>query len=998
MKYSKKTLEEMKRIIDRVARVSQQISGSVEIQNHLDARGRNNSLTPEQRKAATDLKDQMGKFAKLGLNAQRTSENIQKLLDGNVQNTRQLDDQIYDFIEAMKNNAGQFLPAIDQYFLWDDHDKTPGFSDPAWPLYNLTKEFDDACKNLETLQLADGIHKNKELNEQFDEEMTYLSAMSCDGIDLAEMPVLLQNAKNEADEAKNRLETLKSEEEKRNWQQEYTNATQRISQIPNEIKNLEDRRKVLDNTLKDAERDLQDVKKKHKEYDDTRKEIEEAERRADSLAKDIEAYQKELDSLTKKTAASAEFYNQQMSAYEKRGGARALDFLKPYVEDRTRALKWQKVQELAGELSQIISEDSTKLKLFAAEIAKYSRRLSEGKLPENGQQRRDMPDQETQARLDRIGGIVAQMMRIAPDKSLLDDLLVPKEPVNDAGQYVDNLTSNLQVLIEGSEKNITDNVLFQNTQKKKEEISKTVQEYEQNARKQQNGNFLNKKEKKAIEKTNKNLSKEIIKQNKDIAVDAVNTDELDAVIRFQIDYLAEQAAADAKMDVLKEKQKDSLKHAENLGKKLNSIRSETELSYLTYQLGKKDEAPQGQDKYFENLENTISRSAEQDRNRRDNEIPQEIERLKTSLQEQKAKAHDYDLGAYKTELVRIQAISERKDREYQKLLAISKHLKTARDLYNTRVDEMAKASSSLTKEKQRILDGIDAFLRDFDKNKKADHENSDEYKAIKTALEEFKKDNAQEITPAKFKDMLSTLKQRTTAYKEKKNKQWFHWRPTGQRKFRLDQADNIERFCDEHTALIDSMGLDEKTLAEIKHFDDTQPGRLSPEEMNTVMQERKTLYEDKISTFHTIVLETKNIKDRTLNGEAKVTDEARKNFVIDALVNNEVEKKLYQYDPEKVSLGKHVLDIKQFRSEARANIEKKGSKIISTMMELSKDNPTWKAGDIAFVREQVDALKQYDNFKSYDQNLREVVKNGDDQMNRGANQEAMNNNRAMVPQ
>ncbi|MCR5674655.1 MAG: hypothetical protein K6G16_03000 [Lachnospiraceae bacterium] len=995
MRYTKKTLEELKKTMDRVARISQEISGSVAFRDHLEARSRNNSLSQEQRQAAEGLRDKIDLFTNLGLSARDISSKIQKQIDGNAQNPDDLEVQIDRFIDTLQQNTGQVTAAADAYFLWDDHDKTPEFSDPVWPMYKLTREFDEAGKNLDVLQRTNGIHKYKEIDTRLEEEMTYLSAMSCDGIDLTQVPDTMQDAKAEADEAKNRYRELQSDDEKERWKEKQATANRRISEIPGEIQKLEEERKAADTAAKNDAKDLEEVKRARGRYDDIRRQIVEAGENEKKLSADIDGLQQELSSKTEKTDKANNTYRMGMEAYEHRAGGHAIDFFKPYVESKERELQWKKVRELAGKLGDVLWEDTTALNSFVSGIENRSGKLSGKEQEITGSRRKAPLSEENGKRLDRIGELVAQMMRMAPDKNLLNDLLVPKAPVTDAGSYLDELNKGLDQLIESNRKDYEGNVLYQNTQKKKEEVSKKKEEYGKNADNLQKDNFGKKKEKKAKQKKNKGLAVEIAKEDMGIAIDAVNTDELDFLIEDHVNTAMEQAEREAKLDELKEKRNDSIKLAGDLNKNLEDLRRDCELDYAPHLLGKAFNGQGGQDNLFGYLENVISDSVAKNQNSRDNEIPQKIERLKNELNERKAEADRYSLDSYKKALVDAQLDSEKKSRRYTQLQTINRHLNIAKDLYNDKTAELRRASDSLSKEREVILEGINAFLRDFDKNKKTGHGNSDEYETIKTALEAFTNDNTQELTPERFKQMLGVLKQSASAYKEKKNKQWFHWRPSGQRKFRLNQADNIERFCDEHTALIDSMNLNEATRQEIRDFNTNPPAdNLDAGQFRTKAQEMKAQYDNKISTFKNIMLETKNAGAQRFDGNEQMTDAARKDMVINALVNNEVEKELWNTDPEKESFDKHVLDLQTIRNTAKQNIEKTDTEFINKVIEDSKAHPEMSGADIAKRKRQQEAGRKYRDFTSYDQNLQEAVyNNAGNEMNR-----QVNNNRAMAPQ
>ena len=1001
MKYTKETLEELKKIIDRVAQISHNISGPVEFRNHLEARSQNNSLTQEQRQAAEGLGGKIDLFTDFGLSARSTSSNLQKLIDGNAQNPDELEEQIDHFIDRLWQNSVPVSDAAQKYFVWDDHNKTPEFKDPAWPMYNLIREFDDAARSLNVLQKANGIRKYKEIGTQLEEEMTFITAMSCDGIDLTQVPDMLQNAKTEAEDAREKLDVLKSINGKAEWKKNHEDANRRISEIPAEIQELEKSRQDANKAVDDAERDLQAVKEAHREYDGIRKEIEEAGRNADKLSEDINGLQQELSSKTEKTDKANSTYQKGMEAYEHRAGGHAIDFFKPYVESRERELRWRKVKELAGDLGKILWEDTMVLDEFLSGIEKRSLTYSGMKQQENKPQGKAPLFGENAKRLDRIGEITAQMMRIAPDKNLLADLLIRKDPRTGAGEYLENLNNGLDQLIEANKKEFEGNVLYQNTQKKKEGISEKKEEYKKNADNLNKDNFGKKGDKKVKRKKNEGLAREIAAQNMDIAIDAVNTDELDFLIEDHVNIAMEQAAGDAKLDELKEKRNDSLKLAEELNKKRDDMCREYEFNYSPYLLGKAFNGQGGQDNFFGHLENVISDSVAKNKNSRDNEIPQKTEQLRNELNEQKNKADKYSLDSYKKALVNAQLDSEKKSRRYSQLFSINKHLNIAKDLYNRKTDELTNASAARTKETDEIMNGIDTFLRDFDKNKKTDHENSDEYKAIKAALEEFKKGNAQEKTPERLKEMLGVLKQSAVAYRTKKNKQRFHWRPSGQRKFRLNQADNIERFCDEHTGVIDSMGLNDNTLREIREFDSNPPvNNMNAVQFREKAQQMKEQYDQKISTFKNIVLEVKNAGAQRFDGNEPMTDEARKNVVINALVNNEVEKELWNTNPEMESFDRHILDLQQLKNQAaRENIEKNNTEFINKVIADSKTHPEISGADITQRKEQQEVGRKFRNFTSYDQNLQEVVYNHvGNEMNRQTNNQVMNNNRAMVPQ
>ena len=98
---------------------------------------------------------------------------------------------------------------------------------------------------------------------------------------------------------------------------------------------------------------------------------------------------------------------------------------------------------------------------------------------------------------------------------------------------------------------------------------------------------------------------------------------------------------------------------------------------------------------------------------------------------------------------------------------------------------------------------IQAFKEDYSKCMRDDYKanpermNSPEYKAIMTALKGFgeTKQDFRALSDQDIIQKMIALKNASTHYAEEKRGQYFHFKPTPQRKWRLDYADKITEYC-----------------------------------------------------------------------------------------------------------------------------------------------------------------------------------------------------------
>ena len=122
--------------------------------------------------------------------------------------------------------------------------------------------------------------------------------------------------------------------------------------------------------------------------------------------------------------------------------------------------------------------------------------------------------------------------------------------------------------------------------------------------------------------------------------------------------------------------------------------------------------------------------------------------------------------------------------------------------------------------------------------KRTDHQDSPQYEAMLNAMRTIV-DGADNMTAADYLESLRILKESAEAYIRKKKKQWFHWKPSIQRKFRLQYAKGIIEMCDQQMNTIDPNDFVQTTETAARYF--TRDEVEVPDEENKEQKEEAYL-------------------------------------------------------------------------------------------------------------------------------------------------------------
>ena len=1012
MKYAKKTLEEIRKVLGQVEELGRQATSKT-VYDRV-AEQEQNGPTQDHKNAARSLRIDISNMMGVASRAKTLSAAIQKIIDGTDPYPEQTLREMEDFIGKVQNKGKSLAEDVQEYFIWNNHDHTPAYSDPAWPIYNVATQFHELGKNLGSLQQANGIHGYRETEARLKEEMKYLSAMSCDGLKLEEVSEKLGKAQKGLSDAQDTLNYLKSPAGMQEWKEKYANAILRVRQIPEQIKKYEDQLDNMDEEIEDQRSALKSVKDAHQEYLETRDELEQTRAQLNTASVEVNRMQ---DQNTREHR-DAERYERDKKAYAGRAGSGA-GLFESYLNARDRDLRWSKIRELADQLKKAVENDDIAQTILFARVEKKAKSFLGVEYQERRagtplwylkqleQQIRQAPARDQ--RLNEGRAIADQMLELAPDKAKMQELLVriAGEPEQ---EYFQKLMEGIDEQIRTAQQEMADNAAYQQTQKQKRELEQVKGSLEKNQEELKRTD-LSVDEREVREKNVVELTEEVVRLSKEFAANAINTDEVDRLIGDHITSAEKLAKSDGKLYDKKEQQEYLEEKAQRLGQKLGDLRKKTVEKYsATYEIVKKGEGnaagnnasdqvlgqlagdnAEKEDAVFDQVEKELQSKLDANVENRNNVIPKTLNDLRKELDQQKQNLKDYSFEAYKNALTDAHVDVEERRREVSRLSAIDRHLSTAKNLHNERAGHINSALGALDHERQQILQGIEDFKKNFDKNKKTNHGNSDEYKAIKNVLDRFTEESVKTMTPEQLKQNLSDLKDAASQYKTKKNGQWFHWRPSAQRRFRLSQADNIERFADAHTTTIDGMGLDAETTQALKDaaegkYTEIQDGKAFAQEADRI----KGNYRDgAVDSFSSLVWEVKNSYQADLKPEwGEMSEKGKREVIRDALVSNEVEQKLWDFDPAKENLDKHNLDLKQIKTQAAANVENDNKALIDQAVADSR-NKNLTGGNISWRKQKQEAGRVYRGITGYDQQVQNVI-------DRNLNN-AVNNNKPIMP-
>jgi hypothetical protein len=335
---------------------------------------------------------------------------------------------------------------------------------------------------------------------------------------------------------------------------------------------------------------------------------------------------------------------------------------------------------------------------------------------------------------------------------------------------------------------------------------------------------------------------------------------------------------------------------------------------------------------------------------------------------------EYSFTNYKKQLENKSIEVDRLQSKVSKLGAMKEHLDKAREKYNARAEHLTGAVNALDDTKKKILDRIGEFKEKFDKNKKPGHTNKSEYTELGKKLNEFTEESVANMSPAELKAKLGELGSLAEAYDTAKEKEWRPF-PSSQRTFRRKFAKDISSFADSHSKTIDGMNIKDADWNIIKAAKTDPPAKITDEATFAAKaDELKADYRDKVRKLNSFV---GDIQNSYRQDPLHLSDEQRKEVITDAMVSQEMEKKVFAYNPSYKTMGAHVLELGQEKENIRNDVKRRYQGMIDHFVGVSRteedkidkdqmrEDRRTTGRDIADRKRHYDAKQKYRNIKPY---------------------------------
>ncbi len=1082
MKYTRETLLEMKQVLTEA--VNQfEILSSREILAQLDAQRKDENLPEEKKNSAGQLYDLLHQsndllygFAKRYHSVQNDIDKLLQIhdsgnLDERADEISNLEDRLDSDIPSLSTSAANVKRAADRYFLHGEgsYELTPAYKDPSWPLYGAAQTLYDAEQRLNSLTNVVSPAAYQETDRQWEQEMTCLAAMSCDGTDLTQLEQLQEDAERQAYNAKERIRKL--EDEKGTWEKNYTDATTRLNQVTVELNQGNNRIKSLSTEIERQEKALADLEASEKDYGNLVTEVQKQRERINNVDEEIQKLEQERKTYTADVNRYPVAIDDLKIWIGKDPKEQAR--LRSYISASESEQTWQRIKRLSEDLKKEVAGDPVlQTLLFSEPAARYRKTGTATNYVKDLDAQLSDPNNPKAAKVRRCKEIIDKMMALAPDKEKLADILTkrsndekdffdkmdtdlndqitaaglevakhsPAQELQDLNTTMDNLLTSLnqteeelerarkklsrllerrqesEVRLQAMDSTLTslqDQLKTEKKDKKKKKDRNALEAIQQqiNSVMQQKQDLLEERRKfdndqgklqKDValkEEVCTNARESIDRYREAIANKTFSPDMIDSVIRDKLDGLEKLGPIEENLKFCrrrKERYAEEIADPERRLKEAGAhfVKNYSEAYSLIHEnegnFSKEQKAltaaldqqligkPEDLDKLLKRLKEPIADSLKSNREALDS-LKRKAVDLEGDRLEAESKVKQYAPQKYRAQLSTAQLDLEEGQRKATRYKNLRSHLNKARKLHNQKVAYLTQTKSAYDKEKAAILKGINEFKENFDKNKKAGHNNTPEYEAIKTVLNRFTEASMKDMSPEALKQNLADLKSATDQYRRKKEKQLFHWNPSPQRKYRLEQSDHIGRFADKHRQLADTL---EKNMKQFQDVKMPKAGEIGNEQAFAgFAQEYKEHYDQKIKPFSDMVNEVKQSYEAKFFDDNHLTEneqkERRKQLVMNALVNSEVEKKLWDFDPSQKPLGIYVVELTDFKTKTENRFAQKEGAFINKTAEtvINEKNQKMTGKDIAQKWQRKNEPK-YRDFKDYNQNIKDLNKPG----------------------
>ncbi len=1021
MPYTRKALSELQRTLENFSKISLWIEDKVSYEDFFRQKSDNQSLSQEQRNAASNLSESLADLSRKKLDAASYALRIKEYLNGGEDAHLDIrEDHINSFINELSVATKNISDTAETYLIRDNYDEVPSPKSRAWNFLNVATSLKEAAIEVKGAQILDDVSTFVESREDLKKAATYQSVMMLSGADPETLERDLETAKRESEEAKRDLAIFKSDRTREEWAEKYKDAHIKIEQIPAQINSYIERYDRLDWAIAKGKKDLEQLDHLQELY---RIPFEHLKRTREELA--------ELsDQMNDNIARNKKLHNDVKKVYPELLENAIKDNTKneiqvkacrEYAAKKQSEMKWRQVVDLTIELQELFKDERMNLAKTAA-FAKIGNRSEKGfedalytKEFHKSLVSQLLPDQRAAYEKGKV--IEKKILALIPEKErqsfqqamqintrhpsldITADILqeaktkyaqaqstLMNDPVYLENAKMKGALSSAQYLVNVNNDQLIE--LNKDPEKNKTKIEEVT------AKRTQNENWM------------KDILEEIEKSPYD-------TDLIDTQLRQIQNSSMTIAESDRKLEQLKEKQEDLEGLSNRLTEQTAQLRKEVitlnpgteELRDLDYQAQKQGQqnrikksdmngfegermieemAAENIDdpnELFNRVRSALKSKLDMDNKTREEVAPNHIEKLRKELKQAQEDVKNYSFEVYKETLIDKDYDAKKAERKVERLTAMNAELGKMKASYNEYAKRITGAGERLDDMKAKLLESIEAFKKNYVKDKKWKGDDSDEYKAILTELNKFTKDTIKTMSPEQIKDNLRNLAAASNQYlEEKKSQNWYHWFPTSQRKYRIAYAGSIADFAEKQARSFDSLGITTKIYQDIEAAKQNPPqvitedAEFAKKAKELALAERENPTVQKFKSFSDEI--NRNLSQKMTEADY-TTDEERKEWAKKAIASGEVEKELWKVKAGQEGL--HVDAMKELQRKELENAEKYSGKDIDKAVKQAHVRPKMTAWSASYYKNCTDLAREYNNIPSYN-NIAEVVKQNANEM------------------
>lgn len=1025
MKYSKETLKRIKEILDGFENIA--IEDYAGVENRLKELNASKSLAQNQKNAVDEIGESIRSLARDKNAAASWSNRIEEYLNqDNDYPSGWREEELDGFLDRIKVHANSLSENVNTYLVRDNNDDAPGRNDKMWNLLPYAGKIKQASDGMTMIKSSESFEQFKEGKKAFDENMTYLNAMSMSNsdfsgseVDLKDLAEELSNTRKELGDAQKELTALENGRDR--WKENYETAVKNVGVMETELNRMSDEIRDIDEQLETARDSLDRINELRNQYNTQKSQHETWEsfaQESETKLDNVRRRHKEAHDNADKYPALRDFamYNGKNLSEEDRNNIR------DYADAKEAQLRWSKAAPYADELESIMKDDAIVKMLLFAKAAKKAKNgfLGFGKSEAvAGFPPRYLADLEnglgvaSKERLARGRELISKIQQAIPDdkKGILD-----KPFLQDGLTFMQELKQTIEEEKNAATKRLEDNPVYKRDKELRDELKALTDNVDQLSKNQDNAGAGGED---MYESALESLKDEAFKARGRLANNPTNPEMIDKVI-------ADHVSETEKLAELDEELNDRINDAERARNGLKETSDEMyrlrtqALGYAdpNYQeLRRKDEeiideekkriAGENAKKKGKKAKNADEPEIEKpsdvyrDKLLADNDMQGEktfdkmearlnemIATQKTNLETIQKQHSDknlelvkgknnikkYSFKNYKEALSDASRNVDKLKLKEKKLSMMKGQLDKAKENYNKRVAHINKAVAAVDESKKTIMDQINEFKADFDKNKKTGHQNKPEYTALGNKLNEFSEEAVAGWSPSQLSAKLTELGTAAKVYDDAKEREW---RPfaSAQRTFRRAFAKNIKSFADTHSKTLNELKVDNELWNEIKEAKNDPPVEIHDDEAFAAKaDELKGSYVNGSKKFTDIISDIKVNFNQDMIG---YNPEAAKEFVTDSMVYQELGKKVFDFNPQYKTMTAQALELEKEKVTLNNEIKHRYSDTIDKFVQKGKEETDLHYKDklseknkttgrkIAGVKSELDARQKYKNVQPY---------------------------------